>query len=67
MRTFIVKDIVPLSNNEGKNYTNKIIQLIPILSEHYVLEDSPFRCIEHKRGEIKLKNDNFLLVLREIF
>lgn len=67
MRTFIVKNITPLSNSEGGHYMNKTIQLIPILSEHYTLDDSIFRCIEHKKGEIKLKNDNFLLILKEIF
>lgn len=69
MRKFKVVTINQLI--EGNSPTNKhlgeVISIIPILSEHYMLGEDEFRCTEHKKGGLKLINNDFLLFLKEIY
>ena len=67
MRKFKVHKIESDNESDNKIFMGQFISLIPILSDHYNLLDIQFRCIEHKMGMMKLKHNDILLELKEIF
>lgn len=69
MRKFKVVIINPLEGNvdNGEKYRGAVVQLIPILSDHFEILGDRFRCTEHKKGSMKLINENYLLFLKEIW
>lgn len=69
MRRFKVINIDSLIEEESKQneYIGQIISITPILSKHYSVLDTQFRCTEHKKGSMKLINENYLLFLKEIW
>ena len=52
---------------EEKDFKGEIVHLTPILSTYYQIKGVDFRCIEHKKGEVKLRNEGILLILKEIW
>jgi len=69
MRKFKVVIINPIIGNieNGEKYRGTVLQLTPILSNHYDVLGDRFRCIEHKKGSMKLTNNDYLLFLKEIW
>mgnify|MGYP000862906141 CR=1 FL=1 len=68
MRNFKVINIESLNEEyKGDKYRGELIQLVPIISNHYKLLEDTFRCIEHKKGSMKLINENHLLLLKEVW
>ena len=69
MRKFKVSKV---SNLEGGNiteshYIEQELELIPILSQSFLICEELFRCIEHKQGLIRLINKMVLLEMKEIY
>ena len=69
MRKFKVVIINPTTfeGKDGEEYRGEVINLIPIISNHYELLGDTFRCIEHKKGSMKLVNEKYLLFLKEVW
>jgi hypothetical protein len=69
MRNFNIIEV--LSNDNYELIRNDLflikVQLEPILSKIYNINNKEFRCIEHKTGEVLLLNNDFTLKLREIY
>lgn len=69
MRSFNIIEI--LSNDNKEQIRNDLylikVQLEPILSKIYNINNKEFRCIEHKTGEVILLNKDFTLKLRELY
>jgi hypothetical protein len=68
MRKFkIIKSIDVDTQKEEIKHNGGIFEFTPILSEYYLIDSISFRCVEHKPGEVKLLNNNTLILLKEIF